>query len=142
MQDSDPEEMDIVSSTFGTSGSSTSTADSSPKAGDGASAKKEEKEGKKSALKRYIDSFDAETTKQMTSIMSIEAARLLSRQSKALWGDLEELTVELREVCVRGNALLKGEWCNIAAQYHVGMHIVAFSTLQQECEQKCVPCRQ
>lgn len=107
MQESDPEELDSVSSTLEGPGSSEGTADSSPKASEEPSSPKEGnkvKEGKKSALRHYIDSFDAETTKQMTSIMSIEAARLLSRQSKALWGDLEELTVELREVraCLLG----------------------------------------
>ena len=86
--------MDSVSSTYETASESESTADSSPKADKEPSSPKE---GKKSALRRYIDSFDAETTKQMTNIMSVEAARLLSRQSKALWGDLEELTGELRE---------------------------------------------
>jgi hypothetical protein len=91
-------EMDGVSSTSEASGSTQSTADGSSKSEGDSSTPKKSREGKKSALRRYIDSFDAETTKQMTSIMSLEAVRLLSRQSKALWGDLEELTVELREV--------------------------------------------
>lgn len=89
--------MDSVSSTVEMPKSPESSEDSSPKS---ESSSKATKEGKKSALRRYIDSFDAETTKQMTSVMSLEAAKLLNRQSKALWGDLEELTVELREVCI------------------------------------------
>jgi hypothetical protein len=91
VQESDPEEEDVVNAVFEPS----SPREASTSSG---SSSKEGKEGKKSALKRYIDSFDQETTKQMSNIMSKEAGSLLNRQAKALWGDLEELGEELRQV--------------------------------------------
>lgn len=53
---------------------------------------------RKSSLRQYIEGFDRETMMETATIMSKEGVSLLDRQSKALWGDVQELQKQMQEV--------------------------------------------
>eukprot|EP00198_Chlamydomonas_reinhardtii_P001710 XP_001691046.1 predicted protein [Chlamydomonas reinhardtii] len=51
----------------------------------------------KSALRRYVESFDQNTMVETARIVSVEGAALVERQTSALLGDIKKLTAQMQE---------------------------------------------
>lgn len=51
----------------------------------------------KSALRRYVESFDQETMLQMARLVTVESAQLTERQTQALFGDIKALQRDMQE---------------------------------------------
>ncbi|KAL4444366.1 hypothetical protein ABPG75_012103 [Micractinium tetrahymenae] len=51
----------------------------------------------KSALRRYVESFDQETMLQTARLVTMESAQLTERQTKALFGDIQALQRDMQE---------------------------------------------
>ncbi|PNH03539.1 hypothetical protein TSOC_010392 [Tetrabaena socialis] len=79
------------SSRTGGSGVSASSSSSSPQ-GQGARGS-----GSKSALRRYVESFDQNAMVETARIVSVEGAALVERQTSALLGDIKKLTAQMQE---------------------------------------------
>ncbi|EFJ50713.1 hypothetical protein VOLCADRAFT_88515 [Volvox carteri f. nagariensis] len=52
----------------------------------------------KSALRRYVESFDQATMVETARVVSVEGAALVERQTSALLGDIKKLTTQMQEV--------------------------------------------
>ncbi len=77
------------------------TRSASSGSGDGSSSG-----GGKSALRRYVESFDQAAMVETARVVSVEGAALVERQTSALLGDIKKLTAQMQ---VRG-AVDKGAW--------------------------------
>ncbi|GLI59000.1 hypothetical protein VaNZ11_000823 [Volvox africanus] len=53
--------------------------------------------GSKSALRRYVESFDQATMVETARVVSVEGAALVERQTSALLGDIKKLTTQMQE---------------------------------------------
>ncbi|GIL70147.1 hypothetical protein Vretimale_3398 [Volvox reticuliferus] len=53
--------------------------------------------GSKSALRRYVESFDQTTMVETARVVSVEGAALVERQTSALLGDIKKLTAQMQE---------------------------------------------
>ncbi|GMH35743.1 hypothetical protein BSKO_03611 [Bryopsis sp. KO-2023] len=73
---------------------SPSTSSSSSGAGSGSSAGIGQK---KSPLRKYVESFDEETMKEMARMVSKEGSDLVERQTVGLFGDIKTLQQEMQE---------------------------------------------
>lgn len=51
---------------------------------------------KNSPLRKYVESFDQNTLREMASIVSVEGAALVERQTHALFGDIKQLQIEMQ----------------------------------------------
>ncbi|KAL4420096.1 hypothetical protein ABPG77_000577 [Micractinium sp. CCAP 211/92] len=51
----------------------------------------------RSALRRYVESFDQETMLQMARLVTVESAQLTERQTQALFGDIKALQRDMQE---------------------------------------------
>ncbi|KAG2482952.1 hypothetical protein HYH03_018129 [Edaphochlamys debaryana] len=52
---------------------------------------------RKSALRRYVESFDQAAMVETARIVSVEGAALVERQTSALLGDIKQLTAQMQE---------------------------------------------
>ncbi|KXZ55990.1 hypothetical protein GPECTOR_2g1542 [Gonium pectorale] len=75
-----------------TSAASFSAASSAPSA-----SSAEGRRGTKSALRRYVESFDQAAMVETARIVSVEGAALVERQTSALLGDIKKLTAQMQE---------------------------------------------
>lgn len=51
---------------------------------------------KKGSLRDYVEKFSPEAVKEMASLVSVEAAQLISLQMKALFGDYQQLQEQMQ----------------------------------------------
>ena len=86
-----------------------SAFDTSSKAAEGT---KKRKDGKP-ALRKYIETFDQQTMRDTATIMSREGASLLDRQTKALWGDVQELQKEMQQVRIMTVVFAQYSWSQL-----------------------------
>lgn len=49
-------------------------------------------------LRRYVESFDIDAMREMASLVSLESAALVERQTSALFGDIKQLQTEMQTV--------------------------------------------
>lgn len=56
------------------------------------------KGSQKSALRKYVESFDQATMVETARVVSVEAAALVERQASALFGDIKKLTQQMQDV--------------------------------------------
>jgi hypothetical protein len=50
----------------------------------------------KSALRRYVESFDQETMLETARLVTMESAQLTERQTQALFGDIKGLQADMQ----------------------------------------------
>lgn len=80
-------------------------------------------------LRKYIKSFDEQTMRETATLLSKESASLLDRQTKALWGDVQQLQEEMQQVTLRDISVQSGivrsreMWCNRSAHMYLQLEV-------------------
>lgn len=93
-----------------------SGSEASPSRTAGSSSGGSSSAGGKSALRRYVESFDQAAMVETARVVSVEGAALVERQTSALLGDIKKLTAQMQ---VRGGggqplmAVDQGGWVQL-----------------------------
>jgi hypothetical protein len=90
----------------------------------------------KSALRRYVESFDQATMVSTARVVSAEGAALVERQTSALFGDIKELTRQMQDAV--GGGVGSAEELYARIQSAVAGNKIETVTMSVATQRRCV----